>query len=519
MASISKQKLLILLCIFKFVLPFLLESPVYELQRDEYLYLEQGNHLAWGFLEVPPMLPFFAWISNLFGASFFWIKFWPSLFGTATLYLTGRMILDLGGRSFALVLATLCMATAAYLRVNFLFQPNSLDIFFWTALSFCFFRYIKTGKEKYIYWAGACIGFGMLAKYSMLFITAAFFIGLLLTKHRNLFLKKQIYLAAVFALLICFPNLLWQYQHKFPIIHHMEELQQSQLQIITPFRFLLEQLLMNVPVIMVWLAGLWFILVSGTGKPYRIFGFVYLSILLILLLGRGKGYYALGAYPILFAFGSYYFESLVPATKRLFRYALVMLIFVLALPILPVAIAVWPPEKLERYYRNSGLDKSGALRWEDGVDHSIPQDFADMLGWKEMSAKVIEQYKLIPDSTKEQTLIYCRNYGQAGAVGYYTRNSGLPKIHTDNGSFLFWMPDDYKIRNLLLIAEDEPGKDDEVFQAFGSVQLLDSVTNPFSREYATKIYLYSKPTGKVDSLIRNSIARLKSSFIENAYEK
>jgi hypothetical protein len=39
----------------KLALQFLLINPVYDLQRDEYLHLDQGKHLAWGYISVPPV--------------------------------------------------------------------------------------------------------------------------------------------------------------------------------------------------------------------------------------------------------------------------------------------------------------------------------------------------------------------------------------------------------------------------------------------------------------------------------
>ena len=44
------------LALVKFLVSFLLIHPIYELHRDEYLYLAESNHLAWGYLEAPPLL-------------------------------------------------------------------------------------------------------------------------------------------------------------------------------------------------------------------------------------------------------------------------------------------------------------------------------------------------------------------------------------------------------------------------------------------------------------------------------
>ncbi|HMI77740.1 MAG TPA: hypothetical protein VK484_03055, partial [Ferruginibacter sp.] len=107
--------LTIALAIIKFILPFFLQHPVYELHRDEFLYLEQGHHLAWGYMEVPPMLSWMAWLTHFFGDSFFWVKFWPSFFGALTLIITCRMVKEMGGGLFAILVAGLCIMFTAYL--------------------------------------------------------------------------------------------------------------------------------------------------------------------------------------------------------------------------------------------------------------------------------------------------------------------------------------------------------------------------------------------------------------------
>src|SRR5690349_9144586 len=96
------NRLLYILAFVKLVLPYLLQNSMYELHRDEFLYLAEGKHLAWGYMEVPPLLSIFAWLTTLLGNSVFWIKFWSSLFGALTFIVTGKIVLSLGGKSYAL---------------------------------------------------------------------------------------------------------------------------------------------------------------------------------------------------------------------------------------------------------------------------------------------------------------------------------------------------------------------------------------------------------------------------------
>ncbi|HSZ35007.1 MAG TPA: hypothetical protein VK772_16940 [Puia sp.] len=121
---------LILLALVKFLLPFLLQNSVYEPHRDEFLYLAEGMHPAFGFMEVPPLLSVFAWITNLFGNGKFWIKFWPSLFGALNFMLIGRIILLHGGKRFALFLLFCCFIFTGFLRVHFLFNQIFWKSFF-----------------------------------------------------------------------------------------------------------------------------------------------------------------------------------------------------------------------------------------------------------------------------------------------------------------------------------------------------------------------------------------------------
>jgi hypothetical protein len=67
----KKTTILIAFIGLKFLLQFLLLSSVYELQRDEFLHLDQANHLAWGYLSVPPLTSWTSYIIQLLGNSIF----------------------------------------------------------------------------------------------------------------------------------------------------------------------------------------------------------------------------------------------------------------------------------------------------------------------------------------------------------------------------------------------------------------------------------------------------------------
>ena len=286
----KSNRLLYCLALLKIIIPYFLQNPVYEPHRDEFLYLAEGHHLAFGFMEVPPMLSIFAWLTHLFGGGMFWVKLWPSLFGAATFIVAGKIIQSLGGKRFAIFLLFLPFIFGGYLRMFFLFQPNAPEIFFWTMIAFCIIRFTQTGNIKWLYLFGVSVALGMLSKYSVAFYTVSILVGLLFTTHRTVFLSKHFWYASLIGFIIFLPNLIWQYLHHFPVIVHMNELQQTQLQYISPLSFLSDQLLMNLPCFFIWLAGLFYTLFS---KQYRYVALGYVFVIILLLAGHGKSYYAM----------------------------------------------------------------------------------------------------------------------------------------------------------------------------------------------------------------------------------
>jgi hypothetical protein len=132
---------------------------------------------------------------------------------------------------------------------------------------------------------------------------------------------------------------------------------------------------------------------------------------------------------------------------------------------------------------------------------------------EELAVKTENYYKSLPDSTKRSTLIYCRNYGLAGGMKYYTTNTDFrERIISDNGSFLLWISNRIWFKNLILVGAKTPGSDEEVFQHFKNVQLVDSCNNPFSRQYGNKIIFFQNASDSARLLMQKGLAEVKQQF-------
>jgi hypothetical protein len=462
---------------------------VYELHRDEFLHLDQARHLAWGFLSVPPVTSIISSVILLLGNGIFWVKFFPALFGALTLLTIWKTIEALKGGWFALLLGSISILLSVLLRINTLYQPNSLDILTWTLLYYVIIRFIQSERPCWLYMAALVMAIGFLNKYNIAFLILGLLPALLLTEHRRIFLNRHLYGAAALALLLISPNLVWQYHNHFPVVHHLNELAVTQLVNVERMGFLKEQIMFFMGSLFVIIAALVAFFIYPPFKKYRVVGGSYLFTIVLFVWFRAKGYYAIGLYPVLLAFGAVYLEKLTGGHRIKYLRPVALIIPVMMfLPMWQIAFPNRTPEQIRQ--KAKMYEDYGMLRWEDGKNHILPQDFADMLGWKELAQKVDSAYALIPEP--EQTMILCDNYGQAGAINYYSSHPNIGAVSM-NADYINWIKLDKPIRYFIRVKEaSDNGKELEKTSPFFESSIkIGEITNPYAREKGTTIYLFN----------------------------
>jgi len=483
--------------LIKFVLQSVLIDKGYDLHRDEYLHLDQAHHLAWGYISVPPLTSWFSYLIYLLGNTEFWVKFFPTLFGSLTVVLVWKSVEYLGGNLYARSLAAVALIFSALARLNLLFQPNSFDILAWTFVFFCIVNYFQSERNKWLYWMGIGFGFGFLNKYTICFLAVGLVLGLLVNGERKLFKNWHFYGGLILATAIALPNIYWQWANDFPVIWHMRMLNKYQLVNIDRMDFLMEQPLFFIGSIFVLLAAIISLFAYKPFKKYRFLSYVLLITLLLFTYFRAKGYYAIGLYPIYLAFGSIYLAKILENGWQKNLKPIIILVPVGAFAwMVPLVFPVKAPENLKEVYaRHSHLNLT---RWEDGKIHAIPQDFADMLGWKELAEKVDQAYSKAPSD--EYTLILCDNYGQAGAINFYAKTKDL-EAFTINADYVNWIDLTRNITNIILVREAEEGITDREISLFGKTQEIGTITDPDAREFGTIVYLLSGAKTDINQIL------------------
>jgi hypothetical protein len=498
---------LLLLIVVKLFLQFILVNPIYELHRDEFLHLNQADHLAFGFISVPPLTALISKVIYLLGGDIFWIRLFPALFGTLTLVFLWLIVESIGGKLISKILACSALLFSPLVRLNILFQPNSFDILAWTIIFYLLIRFVQTEKSKWLYLLSIIVALGFYNKYNLAFLLIGLFFSLLLLPQRRYFLNPSVWKAILLAAILILPNLIWQVVNDFPVLQHMKVLKESQLENNTLSGFIKGQTLFFFGSLPLTIAALVAFIRFNPFKSYRFIGVCFAMTLSLFAYLKAKDYYTVGLYPVLFGFGSVYLEKILTRKWNLIVIpSLITLNLGLFLLTARLIYPVLSPAEIRQ--NPDPFEKLGMLRWEDGKNHTLPQDFADMIGWREMAEKALTAFKMIPENELGNTLIFCDNYGQAGALNYYNREK-MPEAYSFNTDYIYWLPRLNKIRNIVLIG-DQP--EQEVIDLFTGFKMVGKVEYEFARERNTGIYLLTGGNSEVTERVYKEADERKEKF-------
>ena len=145
------------------------------------------------------------------------------------------------------------------------------------------------------------------------------------------------------------------------------------------------------------------------------------------------------------------------------------------------------------------LDQGFRHRWEDGKEHLIEQDYADMLGWRELAIKVDSVYATLSD--KAGLVVFCDNYGQAGAINYYKKNKAYQAM-SFNADYINWYRS-RPVQTMIRIKgyDDDPTRLHNEHVLFKQVQLAGQIENKYAREYKTEIYILAEPKADIQKFL------------------
>lgn len=452
-------------------------GPRYGLFRDEFYYLVCADHLAWGYVDHPPLsIAVLALVKALLGDSIHAVRLVPALLGGALVFLAALLARTLGGGRWACTLAaTAVAAVPQFLGQAGYYSMNVFDLVLWAWAALVVAR-LRPDERRWQPFAllGLVLGLGLLNKYSMLFFGVGLAVALLATPLRRLLLTPGPWLAAGIAFLLFLPHLVWQYANGFPTREFIENATRHKNVALSPLQFLLAQIPdMNPFTLPLWAAGLGFLLVGRRVRPQRALGIIFVTAFVVLALQHSKPYYLGPAYLPLFAAGAVLFEGWrSPAGRR----AVIGVLVVSGLLVAPFAVPVLPVGAFIAYQKAAGMSPQAGERHQQGA---LPQFFADRFGWGELTLSVHEAWRGLSAEDQARTIIVTSNYGQAGALRYLGRAYGLPPAASQHNSFYFWGPGREDAEVIIAVGIPE----DDLRNAFTSVEVVQRWSSPYAMPY------------------------------------
>ncbi len=188
-----------------------------ELTPQEAYYWLYGQHLALGYLDHPPMI---AWLiragTTLFGNHEGAVRIFPQLcwlVSAACLYALARRAY---GRSAGAVAVLLLATLPGFFDFGFGATPDAPLLAAWAGALLGCYRALVQNQSRGWYIAGLALGLGMLSKYSIGLLGLPILAWLVLDPPSRHWLRRpQPYLAALLALALCTPVLVWNAQHQW----------------------------------------------------------------------------------------------------------------------------------------------------------------------------------------------------------------------------------------------------------------------------------------------------------------
>lgn len=447
----------------------------YEFHRDAFLYMSMGTHLRIFHMDFPPLIALLSQaVRGTLGSSLFAIRLVPAIAGTAVMLLAVLIAREMGGRRWAQVLTALAvLINPLFLRSANLFQPVVLDQLWWLVGCYALVRLANTHDAKWWLLLGVAGGVGLLTKFSIAFFGLAVLVALLVTRWRRAFLGPWPWVAAALALLLGAPSVIGQITLEFPVLDQMGALSQGQLARVGLGEFVMDQVMMQPAGFVLGLAGAGALLLHPDLRRYHVLGWVAVTAFVVFVLMHGKSYYFGPMHPVLFAAGALALERISkPRVRAALEWSAATLIVLWGYGAVPFGLPIVPPEPMARLSASMGTTSAVRTNWGEYLP--LPQDYADMLGWRQQAEAVARAYRSLTPEEQARVVLYGSNYGEAGALDFYGRELGLPPVISVAGSFYLFGPTERRAHTWIILGI-EP--DDIRTVGCESIDLVERVTN------------------------------------------
>ena len=290
-------------------------------------------------------------------------------------------------------------------------------------------RALRAEPQRWAPWiaVGLVAGVAMEIKILAAPLLACCLLGVVVVGPRSRLASPRPWVAALIALALAAPNLIWQATHGLPVASVAANIASGGSTSSTPRAALLPSVLLDVgPVVsIVLLVGL-VVLLRG-GERRSVDGWLaagFLIFVVFLLITGGKAYYPAAFYPALLAAGAG--PVLDWIRNRTWRHVLAIALVIISLVITPSLTLPLGPVGSPLYKIATGVNP----------------DLANEVGWPGFVDTVGQVVATVPAAELNHTIVLTEAYQQAGALDLLRPANGirLPPVYSGHNGFWYWGP-------------------------------------------------------------------------------
>ncbi len=472
-----------------FLIVTLVTAGHYGFFGDELYYFACSKHLAFGYVDHPPLVAFLTLISiTMFGETIIGLRFLSGLFGAVTVLLSAKVAEEIGGGKYSQALAALSICFGlAFPALSSFFSMNPVDIMLCTLFILVFLKTIRMPSPGKWIILGVLQGIGLLNKYTFLVLGFSLLLSLIITKKWSILKSQWIYISGLIGLLMFLPHILWQINNGWPTLEFMRNATEYKNLSLSPFTFLSQIIIgLNPFTFPLWLSGLVYLFHSKETKGYRFLGWTAIIFILVYLFQNSKFYYVVPIFPLLLSSGTVAVERFLQRFRTgLLKWAIVTMLAVSGTVLMPLAVPILPVNQFITYSKALGI--WSMIRMEKEERDFLPLHFAYRFGWKELVDTVGNAYNTLPQYEKNKCAILASWYGIAGAIDHFGSKYKLPNSICPRNNYWIWGTHNYSGEIVLAVGYDMH----YLKKYFNSVERIAHFEHPYA--YDVNICLCKKP--------------------------
>jgi hypothetical protein len=436
--------LVIVLCASaKFAIQILTGSQ-YGFFADELYTIALSKHLAFGYVDLPPLVPLLAAFSGrAFGESLTAWHILPALAGSVTLVFVCLMTKEFGGKLFAVALSALgFLIVPAWLIMDSYFSYDAFDQLILAGFLYVLVRFLRSGNRKLWILLGAVAGIACLTKMTLLYLGPGFLAALLLSKYRKDLLTPWPWLGAGLFLVILSPYLVWQVENHWPTLKYWINYGTFRLYPASAQQYAVDLVNEMNPVLLPFFAiGLWRIFRRRGDADYGFLGVMFLTTLALLFFLHAKPWMLAEFYLALIAAGAVGVEEMATGRSwgKILKPSVVTAMLAGGIFVAPISLPILPIDSLPAFF-----DHFGFLYYQSKlfsvVSSSYPINLGLRIGWEDLVRDVAAVYNELPSEDRKVAGIYTSWYGPASAIDYFGPRYGLPHAVSGNLTYYLWGP-------------------------------------------------------------------------------